>query len=235
VAALAYGRLGVPSPGRELVRLDTRETGVAGYLTALADDTSRRWFSAGTLPASIQVPRRYRSSELAALLGKAVRRPEPVPPPTLDLVAAARVGGQTLRDASGTCLARYQVVSGRLQFTLDDRCVVEQLAVVLPEVGERATELLDYLFRGELAIRDGAVSAVGVGLGAGTLEVYAEDSAGTRTSLSRVEIKAVAAGQPAARLDVPAGARRVAALFRGVDAAGQPLVASGLLDLTPAP
>jgi hypothetical protein len=230
VAALVYARLGVPPARKTIAARDLRT-----FYTSLAGVTATRWFSASTLPASIGVPRRYTSAELEALMRRALRRPQPMPSQRLDLVAAARLGGQELADSAGVCLARYQVVGGRLGFTLDDECIAEQVAAVLPEVAGYAAGLLDWLFRGELTVADEgaiAIGSTGVALGAGEVEVFAEDAAGVRTSIGKGSIKGGAAGSVAARISatVPADARRVAAVFRGVDGAGQPLVAAGLLD-----
>ncbi|HTM22538.1 MAG TPA: hypothetical protein VL172_18580 [Kofleriaceae bacterium] len=231
IAALVDGRLGVPPARKTIAAKDLRT-----FYTSLAAVTANRWFSAGTLPASFAVPRRYTSAEIQALLQRALRRPQPLPTGPLDLVSAARLGGQELADPAGVCLARYQVVAGRVQFSLDDECMAEQIAAVLPEVAGYSAGLLDWLFRGELTVTDAGaaieVAPAGVGLGAGELELFAEDAAGVRTPLGKATVTGAATGSSAARVavSVPAGARRIAALFRGVDAAGQPLAAAGLLD-----
>lgn len=80
---------------------------------------------------------------------------------------------------------------------------------------------------------EGARVVAPAGLGAGQVELLAEDGAGVRTSLVIAPVTAAAAGAVVAtRAEAaPAGTTRLVALFRGVDAAGEPLVAVGALAL----
>ena len=143
---------------------------------------------------------------------------------------ASREDGTTLRTRDGTCLARYKVDHGVLAFNLDDECMLEQIAVILPEVAAYETGLLDFLLRGELTIKAGPqITVSGEGLGSGQLDVLVEDERGVRTSIGSVQ---VAAGKTElARLPSPGRGTRIVAVFRGTDREGEPIVAVGALPL----
>src|SRR5690606_13370818 len=70
-----------------------------------------------------------------------------------------------------------------------------------------------------------------VALGKGTLTAYWDDQLGIRTEYARAEVSGAADQAVAARVAAPpAGARRVAVLFIGHDAAGQVLSAAAASD-----
>jgi hypothetical protein len=162
-------------------------------------------------------------------------------------MAASRDGGSVLRDAAGTCLARYRVEHNMLSFTLDDECMLEQVDAILPEVVAYEAGLLDFLLRGELQIAvAGEIVVTGQGLGAGAIELYVEDERGVRAKLTSAAVAAVgtaptASSVPASgaagaevlvRVAAPSAGTRVVALYRGVDASGEPLIAVGAMPLT---
>ena len=217
IAALVYGRLGVPAPGAEITRTHLRDFFTAKDGTGLADVIAKTYFSPHTLPESTRIgddphPR--------------LRRPQPALPGRLNLMAASRDDGTTLRAADGTCLARYRVDHGVLGFSIDDDCMLEQLVQILPQVGAYETGLLDYLLRGELTLTPGAQIAISAkGLGPGTLEVLVEDDRGVRKVISTTPFTG------SASIAAPAAGTRVVAVFRGADAAGEPIVAVGSLPL----
>jgi len=108
--------------------------------------------------------------------------------------------------------------------------MMDELAVILPEVASYETGLLDFLVRGELSVavsRQIAVSAKG--LGAGSLEILVEDDRGVRTQLAHQDTAAGA--EQLAQVGAPAAGTRVIAVFRGTDAAGEPIVAVGAAPL----
>lgn len=227
IAALTYGRLGVPAPSRTISRTHLRDFATAKDGGGLADVIARSYFSPGTLPESTRV-----SSDTRPRL----RRPQPALPARLNLMAANRDDGTTLRTPAGTCLARYRVEHDTLSFSIDDDCMLEQLAVILPEVAAYETGLLDFLLRGELtiAVAD-KLTVSGAGLGAGKIDILVEDDRGVRTSLGVVDAAASPAGAasaPLAAVAVPASGVRVVAVFRGNDAGGEPVVAVGAMPLT---
>ena len=109
----------------------------------LADVIARSYFSPNTLPESTRVGDDTSRSSRA-------RKPA--------LPAQAQPDGREPRRrhdaarADGTCLARYRSSTSCSSFSLDDDCMLEQLAVIMPEVAAYETGLLDFLLRGELAV-----------------------------------------------------------------------------------
>jgi hypothetical protein len=221
IAALAYGRLGVPAPSRVVTRQHLHDYFSSKDGTGLADLVARTYYSTNTLPPPTRV-----SDEFAPQLVRA----QPKPPSKLNLMAASREDGTTLRAKDGTCLARYRVQNNLVTFHSDDECMLEQLAQILPEVAAYETGLLDFLLRGELTITTGPqVVVTGKDLGAGTVEVLVEDARGVRTSIGTAQ---VAGGKTElARIPAPGAGRRIVAVFRGADAVGEPIVAVGALAL----
>jgi hypothetical protein len=234
VAALAYGRLGVPAPGRvvtrtrlaDFFRADLR--GVAANEVrppGLADWVATHFFSPGTLPEDTRVGS-------GGTVTPKLARSSPALPGKLNLMAATQEGGTTLKDEHGMCLARYEVEHGVLRFDLDDECLLEQIAVILPEVAAFETGLLEYLFRGELAVTFAnnrvQVAARTLALGAGEVEIFAEDARGVRTSVSKAAVtKADDGAALGAAVTAPAGSNRLIAVFTGVDLHGERVVAVG--------
>jgi hypothetical protein len=217
IAALAYGRLGVPAPSRTITRPRLRDYVTAQDGGGLADLIARSYFSPNTLPEPTRI---------AADTKPVMRRPQPALPARLNLMAAARDDGATVRTASGVCLARYRVERDVLSFAIDDECMLEQLAAILPEVAAFEAGLLDFLLRGELTISTtGQVTVTAKGLGAGEVELLIEDDRGVRRSLARVN--AAAGAEQLAQVALPAAGTRLVAVFRGSDAAGEPIVAVG--------
>jgi len=219
IAALAYGRLGVPAPSRVITRTHMHDFFSAADGSGLADIVARSYFSPNTLPNTT------RSDEKPKLV-----RPQPALPVRLNLMAASREDGTTLRAQNGTCLARYKVEHGMVSFNLDDDCMLEQIAVILPEVAAYETGLLDFLLRGELTITTGSEFVVsGKGLGAGSVDVLVEDDRGVRKNIGTAQ----SPGGKDELVRVPAAAgTRVVAVFRGADAQGEPIVAVGAMPLS---
>jgi hypothetical protein len=213
------GDLGAPS--RVITRAHLRDYFTSKDGGGLADLVSRSYFSPNTLPA----PTRVGGDAKPALA-----RPAPALPARLNLMAASRDEGSVLRDAKGTCLARYRVEHNVLAFGLDDECMLEQIEAILPEVVAYEAGLLDFLLRGELQIAvSGEIAVTAKGLGAGEVEVYIEDERGVRTKLTSAATAANA--DPLVRVAAPSAGTRVIALYRGVDGNGEPLIAVGAMPL----
>ncbi len=231
IAALAYGRIGVPGPARVVTRPTLRAffTSKTASSPGLAEATSDRWFSAYTLPEPTRIGTGGRT------VSPKLVRPLPAPPARMNLMAASQASGTTLVDAGGACLARYRVDRGILTFWLDDDCALAEVDAILPEVSSYAAGALDFLFRGELAVSIDGGHAVartkGGGLGAGTFELYAEDARGVRTQIKTAPVTVSTDGAALGDAALPDGTRRVVALFTGVDASGEPIVAVGAADL----
>lgn len=222
IAALAYGRLGVPLPGRVITRTHLRDYFTSPDGSGLADKVSTTYFSPNTLPASGRV-----TTEAPVLA-----RPLPSLPAKLNLVAGGREEGATVYNKAGTCLARYRVEHSVISFSIDDDCMLEQLAVIMPEVAAYETGLLDFLLRGELALAvdQGQVTVTSHELGAGTVEVLVEDERGVRTSIGKTT---VAGGrEELTKIAMPTYGTRVVAVFTGADLAGEPIVAVGAIPLS---
>lgn len=226
IAALAFGRLGVPAPSRIVTRTRIRDFFSTADGQGLADLVARSYFSPNTLPANTRIGDKTFKPKLA--------RPQPTVPERLNLMAASRDEGTLLRDKAGTCLARYRVERGVVEFWLDDECMLEQVTAVLPEVSAFETGLLEFLLRGELDIQltDSVVVTNGkdaTPLGAGTIEIYAEDGRGVRTKLGGGNVAANQA--ELVRVGAPGSATRILAVYRGTDAQGEPIVAVGAIAL----
>jgi hypothetical protein len=200
--AVTYGRLGVPELGGAPVAAPSL---AALFHTAnnqgLADRTQSRFFSAGTLPDSGRFT-----------------RPQTAP--------GAAVSGW----ATGVVphLAHYRRTARGLVWSLDERCFADYATLLLPETGRYAAGALELLFRGrlEVVVQDGTATVTGrdASYGAGRVSVYAEVGDGPRQLVRARELRGASDGEVLAAVPLPAGTRRVAALFRGVDSNGEPLV-----------
>ncbi|HEY1818275.1 MAG TPA: hypothetical protein VGG74_38300 [Kofleriaceae bacterium] len=222
IAALAYGRLGVPAASRVITRTHLRDYFTSRDGTGLADEIARSYFSPHTLPEPTHVTDEARPKLV---------KPAPTLPAKLNLMAGSRETGTTLRNADGTCLARYKVEDSTLKFWLDDDCMLDEVGKILPEVVAYEQGLLDFLLRGELAVAVSSQVVVSAkGLGDGTLELLVEDDRGVRRSIGTFTIKA--GMNQLAKVAAPTSGTRVIAMYRGYDLAGEPLVAVGALPLT---
>ena len=236
LAAIAWGRLGVPAATAVPRRATARAffTGAGTSTDAgLADWTAARWFSEHTLPRTVEVGR-VNAKALPGVLARSLVRPAPALPSRLSMIVATQPQGTTLRDPAGVCLARYRRDGGQLTWWLDDACELEQAATILPVVAGYEAGLLAWLARGQLALQvaEGkvTVSARGLGLGAGTLTVFREDGRGVRASAGTAAVTSATDGGALGTIAV-GGGRFAVALFRGVDDAGEPVVAFGRVEL----
>jgi hypothetical protein len=221
IAALAYGRLGVPGPSRVVTRTKLRDFFTAKDGGGLADRIAHSYFSPNTLPMT---------TRLEGDVKPRLVRAQPALPARLNLMAASREEGTMLRDATGVCMARYRVEHSVLSFSIDDECMLEQLAQILPEVAAYERGLLDFLLRGDLNIAVGGEIVVSAkGLGAGTVELVVEDDRGVRTKLATAPV--AEKKEEIARVAAPAAGARVYAMYRGVDEHGEPVVAVGAAPL----
>ena len=201
----ALGRLGVPVPSGPPVEAKALgELFHSSNNAGLADRTHARFFSPGTLPGS----GRY-------------------PVPAVGSVGAAEsgyLGGEGARH-----LLRYERTREGVKWSLDERVYRDYAAALLPETGRYAAGALEVLFRGRLEVAASggsvAVTARDVRFGAGKVTIYADVADGTRRALLTRDLTVASDGDRIAETTLPAGTKRVAAVFRGVDDAGEPLVA----------
>src|SRR5262249_27639336 len=119
-----------------------------------------------------------------------------------------------------------------LTFFLDDRAFESQARVLLPKTANASAGLLAFLLRGQLVIaREGdglSIRNAGPTLARGTLTVLSEDASGRRhpvAAITQGEFPIATGGEAARVSSIPTGAKRLVAVFRGQDAAGEPLVA----------
>ncbi len=217
-----YGRIGVPAPLPAVRRPTLDAFFAAKDGQGLADRTQRRFFSPGSLPEDVGIDAQTTPKEVT----RSARDSLPFPRPGIT--------GLELKDASRP---KYMMIEGRrslgyvreprrIRFFLDPAVYADASKALLPEVGAYAVGLIDHLLRAGVKLErsGGSVTASLEGVTGtvdGRLRFFAEDALGVRRELT------AAAGQPLS-VSVPVGAKRIAAVLRGQDAAG-PLVAAGEL------
>jgi hypothetical protein len=227
-----FGQSGVPAPWAPVDRPN-----VMAYITAadrqgLADRTQRRFFSDGTVPADVVVDRQTTPAEVM----QDARESLPYAFPTVPHLNLAALGdvhyayapasadagldGQVGPGAKRRRLLAYLRVPGRVRFFLDPSVYHDTATTLLPEIGGYAAGLVDHLFRVEIKL-DVTPEAVEVHLtgargpvSGGQIRLYADDAAGNRRSFGSLSADG-------GRVTIPAGARRIAAVLRGSDAAGE--------------
>jgi hypothetical protein len=238
-----FGQTGVPAPVAPIDRPN-----VLAYITAadaqgLADRTQRRFFSDGTLPADVVVDRETTPAEVM----RDARDGLPYGLPTvphLDLAAigdihyayapagadagpvapAAKLPPQRRR------LLAYLRVPGRVRFFLDPSVYHDTAQALLPEIGAYGAGLIDHLFRAEIQLDLAGdtvtvrVSGAHGAIAGGDVRLYADDAGGIRRPFATVPASA-----DGARVSVPAGARRIAAVLRGSYGAGDLVAVSEAL------
>jgi hypothetical protein len=232
-----FGRTGVPAAGAPV----SRPT-VLAYITAadrqgLADRTQRRFFSDGTLPEDGIVDRDTTGADVVRDARQSL--PYALPAlPRLDLrglgdkryvyaTESERADGGAAASAGGAPIKRrrllaYLRVPGRVRFFLDGAVYTDTARTLLPEIGAYGAGLIDHLFRAEIRLEVTA-DAVAVSIvdargevRQGEVRLYAEDAAGRRRAFATAP-----AGRTPTRLTIPAGTRRIAAVLRGEDDAGE--------------
>ncbi|HZL19222.1 MAG TPA: hypothetical protein VFG23_15910, partial [Polyangia bacterium] len=230
--AETFGRTGVPAAGAPV----SRPT-VMAYLTAsdrqgLADRTQRRFFSDGTLPEDGIVDRDTTGADVMRDARQSLAYGLPALP-HLDLrglgdkryVYASAEADRSVGGApplKRRRLLAYLRVPGRVRFYLDGNVYDDTARTLLPEIGAYGAGLINHLFRAEIHLDvAGDVVAVSVtdprgDLRKGEVRLYAEDATGRRHPMATTP----AATTPTS-FTIPAGTRRIAAVLRGQDVAGE--------------
>lgn len=215
-----YGRTGVPAP-----RSPVRRPTLTSYFTApdgegLADRTQRRFFSEGTLPEDGVIEPRTTTRDIV----EAAREQLAFPLPTIATLDLRAPGRRKYLLIEGRRALGYMRVPGRVRFFLDQAVYADAARVLLPEIAAHAAGLLDHLLRARLSVTiAGAEATIALEGASGavseySLRVFAEDARGHRRELA---VPAHAhAGVPPLTVTLPAGARKLAAVARGRDAAG---------------
>lgn len=228
IAALAFGRLGIPGARRAptLPSLDAHYS--SAEATGLADIIESSYFSNNTLPLVTKVKRDAGSSIFRQSVTTRLQRPSPSPHARLDIVAARNRKGATWLNEDGVCLARYRWRRAKVSFWIDNDCALEQLEAILPTVAAFGSSFLQMLYPNDLTLSKKAgklVVEVDVErYGEGTLHVFADAADGTRSKYHSVP---AATANPIATIPAPPrGTRAVTVLFDGRSSAGEPLLAT---------
>jgi len=217
--AETYGRMGLPTAVKPTERPTLMAFITAADGQGLADRTQRRFFSDGSLPDDAIVDRGTTAAE--AMADARGSLPYAYPRlPRLELKVMGRRHYAYTRDKRR--LLAYQRVPGRVRFFLDDAVYADTARVLLPEIAGYGAGLINHLFRAEIRVdATGGLALVSV-VGArgavkkGEIRVFAEDAAGLRKALTTVQ-----PGAAGVRVNVPAGTKKVAAVLRGEDDAGE--------------
>lgn len=216
--AETYGRMGLPAAATPVQRPT-----VTAYITAsdrqgLADRTQRRFFSEGSLPDDPIVDRGTTAAEVMA----DARGSLPYGYPQLPHLELKSMGRKHYAYTnSKRRLLAYERVPGRVRFFLDEAVYADSASVLLPEIAGYGAGLINHLFRAEIHVEiNGGVAQLSVsgaqgGVRKGQIRVFAEDAAGARRPAATLS-----PGSEPARLAVPPGTRKIAAVLRGEDDAG---------------
>jgi hypothetical protein len=200
-----------------------RRPTVMSFITAadgqgLADRTQRRFFSEGSLPEDAVVDRGTTTAEV--MVDARASLPYAYPRlPHLELKVMGRKHYALTKDKRR--LLAYERVPGRVRFFLDESVYADSARALLPEVAGYGAGLIDHLFRAEIRIEiDGGAAQLTLAgargpVRKGEIRVFAEDAAGLRRPAATLK-----PGSEPARLTVPVGTRRLAAVLRGEDDAG---------------
>jgi len=217
-----YGRVGVPAAASVVARPTVMAFITAADRQGLADRTQRRFFSPGTLPEDAIVDRDTTTAEVM----RDARVSLAYGLPRLPRLELATLGERRYALDGSRKLLAYERVPGRVRFFLDDAVYADTARTLLPEIAAYGAGLIDHLFRVELEIaaKDGVITVDVHGASGdvgGQVRVFAEDARGRRAEIGK---GALTPADGAARVSVavvpPAGTRRLAAVLRGRDAAG---------------
>ena len=122
-------------------------------------------------------------------------------------------------------LARWKRDSGGvIAWDLDERCLADAAAVLLPETARAALSALEHLLRGGLVLDAGVVKVGALSLGPGRVTVF-DDDAGKRRPVVTRDVSGGAPGDTLSDLPTTLTGKTVV-VYRGRDAEGEPLVLS---------
>jgi len=223
-----YGRTGLPAAAALVSRPDIASFFASADGKGLANRTQRYFFSEGTIPTDVSIDRDSKATDVV----RRARASLVFPSPTLSRLVLRPTQHRRYLALEGRRVLAYENSGSQVHFLLDDAVYADMARALLPEIAGYAAGLLDHLLRAslEMAVRENKVT---VRLGGevkqgGALRVFAEDGAGRRRELPGVAAT-LAPGEEIA-VDLPAGAKKLAAVLRGRDAGG-PFVAAGEVTL----
>ena len=221
-----YGRTGLPAAAAPVSRPDLASFFASADGQGLANRTQRRFFSEGTMPADISLDRDTKVDDVV----RRARESLTYPSPTVSALALRSDHRRRYLVVEGHRVLAYENSGSQVRFLLDDAVHADMARALLPEIAGYAAGLHNHLLRAslEMTAAGGKVTIRLGGVGQGGVRVFAEDTSGHRRELPG----AAASLLPGAELvvDVPAGARKLAAVLRGHDTSG-PFVAAGELAL----
>ena len=201
--AARFGRLLMPPPSGGAEPLDHLADAIhTRAATGLADRTQRRFFSEGTLPGA------QGSSAL----------PKPV------AEAGAEARGYVSGDRVKHLAAWVRDARGEVHWQLDRRCLDDYADATLPDTERAALSAIEHLFRGSLRVQSGSILNGDLDLGAGKIQIFADDDKGVRRAIGSAEIHSATAGDKLIDLPGDLHADTFAALFHGADVHGEPIV-----------
>jgi len=223
-----YGHTGLPPAAAPVSRPDIASFFASADGKGLANRTQRGFFSEGTIPSDVSLDRDSKVTDVV----RRARESLAFPSPTLSRLVLRPAQQRRYLVVEGHRVLAYENRGTQVHFFLDDAVYADMARTLLPEIAGYAAGLLNHLLRASLEMTV-AENKVTVRLGGevkegGALHVFAEDGSGRRRELP----EAAATLAPGAEivLDLPAGAKKLAAVLRGRDAGG-PFVAAGEVTL----
>jgi hypothetical protein len=214
-----YGSASLPPATPPVARPDLDSYFVAADGNGLAQVTQGQFFSAGTLPQDVRFVSGQTQAQLADLVNRSLRFPDPKVT-ALDLRQAGRTRYMV---REGIRVLAYQRNADRVHFFLDQAVHQDMARHLLPQVEAYAAGLVDHLLRAKLQIvvADNNARVTVTGTLTPTdptwgVRVFSEDDAGVRVELAPQPPQ----GDAPLSFAIPKSARRVAACLRGQDSAG---------------
>ena len=223
-----HGRAGLPPASAPIARPDIASFFVAADGKGLANRTQRRFFSEGTIPADVSLERDTKVADVVRRARESLLFSSPTP----SRLVLGRPGRRHYLAIEGRRVLAYENIGATLHFLLDEAVYADMAAALLPEIAGTGAGLLNFLMRAtlEMKVESGKVTLRldGPIKEGGALQIFAEDGKGQRRALPGVA-QSLAPGNEIV-VDVPAGAKKLAAVVRGRDA-GDPFVAAAELAL----
>jgi hypothetical protein len=214
-----YGSASLPPAATPVSRPDLDSYFVASDGNGLAQSTQSRFFSAGTLPQDLRFVSGQTQAAMVDIVNRSLRFPDPKVT-ALDLRQAGRTR-YVVRE--GLKVLAYQRHADRVHFFLDQAVHEDMARSLLPQVEAYAAGLVDHLLRAKLHIvvadNRAQVTVSDTAMPAEltfVVHLFSEDEAGVRTELATQTLH----GDAPSSIEIPKGARKVAAYLRGQDSAG---------------
>jgi len=223
-----YGRAALPPAAALVSRPDIASFFASADGKGLANRTQRRFFSEGSIPADVAIERDTKGADVV----RRARESLAFPSPTVSGLLLRPEQHRRYLAVQGQRVLAYENRGTDVHFFLDDAVYADMARALLPEIAGYAAGLLNHLLRAslEMTVAGGKVTVrlVGEVKQGGSLRVFAEDGSGSRRELPEAAATLAPGGEIV--INLPAGAKKLAAVLRGRDAGG-PFVAAGELTL----